>query len=80
DSLFESVSAVTTTGITAGITSMDMNVVSKIFLIVNMILGRFEIIAVVYLLIENRKMKTLKPEYLKHLHIPHNKHQDKPAK
>ncbi|MBA3977992.1 MAG: CBS domain-containing protein, partial [Nitrosopumilus sp.] len=41
DSLFESVSAVTTTGITAGITSMDMNVVSKIFLIVNMILGRF---------------------------------------
>ncbi len=80
DSLFESVSAVTTTGITAGITSMDMNVVSKIFLIVNMILGRFEIIAVVYLLIENRKMKTLKPEYLKHLHIPHNKHPDKPAK
>ncbi len=69
-----------TTGITAGITCMDMNVISKIFLIVNMILGIFENIAVVYLFIENWKMKTLKPEYLKHLHRPHNKHQDKPAK
>ncbi len=77
DSLFESVSALTTTGITTGITSMDMNIISKVFLIVNMILGRFEIIAVVYLFIENRK--TLKPEYLKHLHIPH-KHPDKNVK
>ncbi len=80
DSLFESVSAVTTTGITAGITSMDMNVVSKIFLIVNMILGRFEIIAVIYIFIENRKIPTRGSEYLKHLHIHNNKHQDKPAK
>ncbi len=37
DSLFESVSALTTTGITAGITSMDMDLVSKTFLAVNMI-------------------------------------------
>ena len=76
DSFFESVSALTTTGITTGITSMDMNVVSKIFLIVNMIFGRFEIIAIVYLFIENKKIKTRGSEYLKHLHIP-NKHPDK---
>jgi len=79
DSLFESVSAVTTTGITAGITSMDMNVVSKVFLIVNMILGRFEIIAVIYLFMENRIVKTRGSEYLKHLHIP-IKHQDNAIK
>ena len=79
DSLFESVSALTTTGITTGITSMDMNVVSKIFLIVNMIFGRFEIIAIVYLFIENKKIKNRGSEYLKHLHIP-NKHPDKTVK
>jgi trk system potassium uptake protein TrkH len=74
DSLFESVSALTTTGLTAGITTIEMDIVSKIFLIVNMILGRFEIIAVLYLFIENKKIKTRGSEYLKHLHIP-NKHQ-----
>ena len=58
---------------------MDMNFVSKIFLIVNMILGRFEIIAVLYLFIENKKIKTRGSEYLKHLHIP-NKHPDKTVK
>jgi trk system potassium uptake protein TrkH len=79
DSLFESVSALTTTGITAGITTIDMNIVSKIFLIVNMILGRFEIIAVLYLFIENKKIKTRGSEYLKHLHIP-NKHQNDASK
>lgn len=57
DSLFESVSALTTTGITVGITSMDMNLVSKAFLVVNMIAGRFEIIAIVYLFIEMLKRK-----------------------
>jgi trk system potassium uptake protein len=57
DSLFESVSALTTTGITAGITSMDMDLVSKAFLVVNMIAGRFEIIAIVYLFIEMLKRK-----------------------
>ncbi len=80
DSLFESVSALTTTGLSSGVTSMDMDVVSKVFLIVNMILGRFEIIAVIYIFIENRKIPTRGSGYLKHLHIPHNKHQDKPAK
>ncbi|MBA3749852.1 MAG: TrkH family potassium uptake protein, partial [Nitrosopumilus sp.] len=74
DSLFESVSAITTTGITAGITSIDMNMMSKIFLIINMILGRFEIIAILYLFIDNRKIKTLGSEYLKSLHP--TKHKD----
>ena len=48
NSLFESVSAITTTGISTGITSPNMNIVSQIFLIFNMIAGRFEIIAIVF--------------------------------
>ncbi len=76
DSLFESVSALTTTGLSSGVTSMDMNVVSKIFLIVNMILGRFEIIAVIYIFIENRKIPVRGSEYIKHLHMPHIHHKD----
>jgi trk system potassium uptake protein TrkH len=63
DSLFESVSAVTTTGLTAGITSLSMDMISKIFLIINMIAGRFEIIAIVYLIIETTKIKH-------HIHSP----------
>jgi len=62
DSLFESVSAVTTTGLSTGITSMNMNIISKIFLIINMIAGRFEIITIVYLLLEVSKIK--------HIHSP----------
>ncbi len=62
DSLFESVSAVTTTGLSTGITSLHMNIVSKIFLIINMIAGRFEIITIVYLLLEVSKIK--------HIHSP----------
>ncbi len=74
DSLFESVSALTPTGLYSGVTSMDMDVVSKISLIVNMILGRFEIIDVVYIFIENKKITTWGYEYIKHLHIQNNKH------
>ena len=62
DSLFESVSAVTTTGLSTGITSVHMNIISKIFLIINMIAGRFEIITIVYLLLEVSKIK--------HIHSP----------
>jgi trk system potassium uptake protein len=62
DSLFESVSAVTTTGLSTGITSLHMNMISKIFLIINMIAGRFEIITIVYLLLEVSKIK--------HIHSP----------
>jgi trk system potassium uptake protein TrkH len=49
DALFESVSALTTTGLSIGITALDLDLVSKIFLIINMIVGRFEIIAVLYI-------------------------------
>jgi trk system potassium uptake protein TrkH len=74
DSLFESVSALTTTGITSGITSIDMHLISKVFLIINMILGRFEIIAVLYLLFENNKVKIKlrRSEYLKILNKAKN--------
>jgi trk system potassium uptake protein TrkH len=57
NSLFESVSALTTTGITTGITSPNMNNISEIFLIFNMIVGRFEIIAIVYFFLEISKRK-----------------------
>ncbi|HZC48548.1 MAG TPA: potassium transporter TrkG [Nitrososphaeraceae archaeon] len=49
DSLFESVSALTTTGLTTGITTLNLDLVSKTFLIINMIAGRFEIIAIFYI-------------------------------
>ena len=49
DTFFESVSAVTNTGLTSGITNMDLDVASKIILSVNMIIGRFEIIAILYI-------------------------------
>ena len=49
DALFESVSALTTTGLTAGITSIDLDLFSKLMLTANMIVGRFEIITVLYI-------------------------------
>ena len=57
NSLFESVSAITTTGISAGITTPNMNIISQIFLIFNMIAGRFEIIAIVYFFLEISRRK-----------------------
>ncbi len=74
DSLFESVSALTTTGITSGITSIDMHIISKVFLIFNMILGRFEIIAILYLLFDYNKVKIKLgiSEYLKILNKAKN--------
>jgi trk system potassium uptake protein TrkH len=57
NSLFESVSAITTTGISAGITSPDMSIISQIFLIFNMIAGRFEIIAILYFFLEISRRK-----------------------
>jgi trk system potassium uptake protein TrkH len=51
DSFFESVSALTTTGLSTGITSMDLDLFSKSMLITNMIVGRFEVIAVLYIFI-----------------------------
>jgi trk system potassium uptake protein len=49
DSIFESVSALTTTGLSTGITTLDLDLASKAFLIANMIVGRFEIIAILYI-------------------------------
>ena len=49
DSLFESVSALSTTGLTTGITSLQLDSLSKLMLTANMILGRFEIIAIFYI-------------------------------
>src|SRR5687768_12090057 len=49
DALFEAVSALSTTGLTAGITSVNLDVFSKLLLITNMIVGRFEIITMFYI-------------------------------
>ena len=51
DSFFESVSAISNTGLSVGITTMDLDLISKIILSLNMIIGRFEIIAIFYIFI-----------------------------
>lgn len=51
DSLFESISTVTNSGLSVGITSINLDIVSKIFLSINMIFGRFEIIAILYIFV-----------------------------
>jgi len=58
DTFFESVSAVTNTGLTSGITSMDLDAVSKIILSVNMIIGRFEIIVILYIFFNRFRSRT----------------------
>jgi trk system potassium uptake protein len=49
DAMFEAASAISTTGLTAGITSVNLDVFSKLMLATNMIIGRFEIIAILYI-------------------------------
>jgi trk system potassium uptake protein TrkH len=49
DSMFESVSALSTTGMSTGITSVALDPFSKLMLTANMIVGRFEIIAILYI-------------------------------
>jgi trk system potassium uptake protein TrkH len=49
DSTFEAVSALSTTGITMGVTTLHLDLVSKSILIMNMIVGKFEIIVVLYI-------------------------------
>jgi trk system potassium uptake protein len=49
DSMFESVSALSTTGLSTGITSLALDSFSKLLLTANMIAGRFEIIAILYI-------------------------------
>ncbi|MDQ3873545.1 MAG: CBS domain-containing protein, partial [Thermoproteota archaeon] len=49
DALFEGVSALSTTGLTSGITSVNLDVYAKLILATNMIIGRFEIIVILYI-------------------------------
>ncbi|HEY8139487.1 MAG TPA: potassium transporter TrkG [Nitrososphaera sp.] len=49
DSMFESVSALTNTGLSTGITSLALDSFSKLLLTTVMILGRFEIIIILYI-------------------------------
>lgn len=49
DTTFEAASALTTTGLSLGLTSVDLDIVSKSILIVNMIVGKFEIIVLFYI-------------------------------
>jgi trk system potassium uptake protein TrkH len=58
DTFFESVSAVTNTGLTSGITSTDLDIASKIILSINMIIGRFEIIAILYIFFNRFRSRT----------------------
>jgi trk system potassium uptake protein TrkH len=55
DSLFESSSAISNTGLSVGITTMNLDNISKSILSLEMILGRFEIIAVLYIFIDRLK-------------------------
>jgi trk system potassium uptake protein len=49
DALFEAASAISTTGLTAGVTSVNLDIFSKLMLTTNMIVGRFEIITILYI-------------------------------
>ncbi|MGH9910573.1 MAG: potassium transporter TrkG, partial [Nitrososphaerales archaeon] len=51
DAYFESVAAITNGGLSVGVTSIDLDAASKIILALNMIVGRFEIIAFIYILV-----------------------------
>jgi trk system potassium uptake protein TrkH len=51
DVIFETASTVSNTGLTIGITTMDLDSISKMILSFNMIMGRFEIIAILYIFI-----------------------------
>jgi trk system potassium uptake protein TrkH len=48
---FESLAAITTGGLSVGVTSVDLDAGSKILLSALMILGRFEIIAIIYIFV-----------------------------
>jgi trk system potassium uptake protein TrkH len=51
DALFESSSALSNTGLSVGITTAELDLISKLILSINMVLGRFEIIALLYIFI-----------------------------
>ncbi|HEY7507974.1 MAG TPA: potassium transporter TrkG, partial [Nitrososphaera sp.] len=49
NSLFESISALSTSGLSTWILAADSGLASKLILIANMVAGRFEIIAILYI-------------------------------
>lgn len=49
NALFESISALTTSGLSTWILTADSGLASKLILIINMVAGRFEIIAILYI-------------------------------
>jgi trk system potassium uptake protein len=51
DALFETASTVSNNGLTIGLTTMDLDSISKLILSFNMIMGRFEIIAILYIFV-----------------------------
>lgn len=52
DALFEAISALTTTGLSTGIIAIDSDFASKLILAANMVAGKFEIIAILYIFVE----------------------------
>ena len=50
DAVFEAATTISNNGLTVGITTMDLNSISKMILSFNMIMGRFEIIAILYII------------------------------
>lgn len=53
ETTFEAASALTTTGLSLGLTSVDLDLASKSILIVNMIVGKFEIIVLLYIFFDS---------------------------
>src|SRR5687767_4962856 len=51
DTVFETASTISNTGFSTGITTMGLDSISKLILSFNMIMGRFEIIAILYIFI-----------------------------
>ena len=51
DAVFEAATTISNNGLTVGITNMNLDSISKLILSFNMIMGRFEIIAILYIFI-----------------------------
>lgn len=51
DSIFASTSALTNTGISVGLITVESDLISKVILVANMIVGRFEIITVLFIFV-----------------------------
>ena len=51
DAVFEAATTISNNGLSVGITTIDMDSISKLILSFNMIMGRFEIIAILYIFI-----------------------------